>query len=152
MSKDTDKAPEATPEATPTPKTHRRARGSAGGHRLKLTAPQRPGFVRRFVNNDPLRIAEMHKLGYDFAEADTDTDGLGTRIERHVGKDAEGKPIKAFLMETPVDQYQIGVAEKEDGLKSFEEAIRRGADTTGLMPNAYAPSSGQSSIQSGFTP
>jgi hypothetical protein len=49
-------------------------------------------------------------------------------------------------METPEDQYQIGVSEKEERLRPFEEAIKAGEDTTGRVQDAYAPASGRSTI------
>jgi hypothetical protein len=123
------------------PKHNRRRRAAVGGFRTKLDAPSRAGFVRRWVNDDPGRIQEMHELGYDFAEADTRTSGQGTRISRQVGKDANGKPTHAFLMETPTKEYEVGVKEKEERLSLFEEAIREGRDTTGKLENAYEPGS-----------
>lgn len=126
------------------PPSGRRARASTGGFSLKLDAPQRPGYVRRFVNGDPLRIARMEELGYTLVndpagEGNSRTDALGTRIARHAGKDEEGRPFKTFLMETPVEEFEVGVVDKEDARKPFEEAIRQSKDTTGETPNAYQP-------------
>lgn len=144
---------ETAPEAAKAPKSLRRRRGSVGGHALKLDAPQRPGYVRRFVLNDPSRIAQMHDLGYDFAqekagEGARRTAGQGTRIERHAGKDQNGAPTRLVLMETPISEFEVGVAEKEERLKPFEEAIRSNADTTGEVENAYVPTA-RSSINRG---
>lgn len=128
----------------PTPKTQRRKRGQVAGFRLKLDAPQREGFVRRWVENSPTRIAAMQELGYDFAqdkaaEGRARTDGVGTRITRHSGKNDDGSPQHLVLMETPAEEYAVGVAEKEERLKPFEEALRAGADTTGRLQDAYRP-------------
>ncbi len=134
-----------------TPRASRRKRGATGGFALKLQAPERPGYVRRFVNGDPARIQRLTEdLGYTMVnevagEGISRTDGLGTRIARHAGKDENGKPFQAFLMETPVEDYEIGMKEREEGRKPFEEAIRRSADTTGEVPDAYQP--GQSTIR-----
>lgn len=133
------------------PASGRRRRGSTGGFALKLDAPQRPGFVRRFVNGDPSRIQHMtENLGYTMVkdaagEGNARTDGLGTRIARHAGKDENGLGFKTYLMETPVAEYAIGMDEREEARKPFEEAIRRSADTTGEVPDAYQP--GQSTIR-----
>lgn len=142
------RAEDTAQDATPTPQRRRRA--STGGFALKLDAPQREGFVRRFVNADPSRIRAMEQLGYTLVderagEAEARTDGLGTRIARHVGKDENGAPVQAVLMETPVEEYGYGVADKEDARKPFEEAIRRSADTTAEVPGVYQP--GQSTIR-----
>jgi hypothetical protein len=137
---------QAEPAGKATKKHHRRQRASVGGFKTRLDAPQARGMVQRWVNDEPGRIQELHTLGYDFAERDTRTDGQGTRISRHVGTHANGEPKLAYLMETPTDQYEIGVKEKEERLKPFEEAINRGEDTTGTVQDAYAPKTGRSTI------
>lgn len=134
----------AKPEATP--KHNRRKRASVGGFKTRLDAPQEKGMVRRWVNDEPGRVPAMHDLGYDFAEADTRTDGQGTRISRMVGTHPNGEPMMAYLMETPEREYAVGIAEKEERLKPFEEAIARGEDTTGKVQDAYVPKSGRSTI------
>jgi hypothetical protein len=138
-------APETAP-AEATPRHNRRKRAAVGGFRTRLDAPQKKGMVMRWVNDEPGRIEAMHDLGYDFAERDTPTDGQGTRIARVVGTHPNGQPKMAYLMETPEREYAIGLAEKEERLKPFEEAIKRGADTTGKVENAYVPQSGRSTI------
>ena len=140
----------AVAETDAVPRTGRRRRGSTGGFALKLDAPQREGFVRRFVNADPSRIQHLtENLGYtmvnDVAGADSArTEGLGTRISRHAGKDENGKPFQAILMETPIAEYAVGMSEREENRKPFEDAITRSADTTGEVPDAYQP--GKSTI------
>lgn len=125
---------------------YRRTRASTGGMKLKLTAPQRPGFVRRFVKNDPSRILEMRALGYDFAQADTHTDGLGTRITRHAGKGEFGQPEQLVLMETPESEYAIGVQEKEEQRQPFEQALRAGRATDGELTDQYRLKDNPSSV------
>lgn len=139
-----DTAQDAKADATP--RHNRRKRASVGGFRTRLDAPDRKGFVQRWVNDEPGRMQEMHDLGYDFAARDTRTDGQGSRISRNVGTHPDGSPKLAYLMETPEKEYAIGVAEKEDRLKPFEEAIKRGDDTTGRLQDAYTPASGRSTI------
>lgn len=144
-----------TTENTPaTPAPERRRRPSTGGFALKLDAPTRPGYTRRFVNGDPARIQEMHELGYSFvsdpaSEGKARTDGKGTRITRHAGKLDSGAPMQAVLMETPDNLYAEGLAEKETARKPFEDAIRRSADTTGEVEGAYAPSTRSTLSSSG---
>ena len=139
-------APTAEAPATATPKHNRRKRATVGGFKTRLDAPQKKGMVRRWVNDDPGRITAMHDLGYDFADAETRSDDPGTRVSRNVGTHPNGAPKLAYLMETPADQYDIGVKEKEERLKPFEEAIARGEDTTGRVQDAYAPATGRSTI------
>ena len=141
--------PAETVAATPT--ASRRKRTPVGGISLKLDAPKREGYVRRFVNGDPARVQELIELGYTFVgeKAGQDaarTEGLGTRIARHAGKLDSGAPMQAFLMETPVVEYEIGVAEKEDRLKPFEDALRRGDDPTGGLTAGEIYQPGRSTI------
>lgn len=129
--------------------TSRRRRASIGGFKQKLDAPQRPGYVRRWVDDSPTRIMEMQELGYDFAQEHASTgakrtDGQGSRISRLGGKREDGSPHHLVLMETPVEEYAIGVQEREDQLKPFEDALRAGADTTGRLQDTYKPSNSSS--------
>jgi hypothetical protein len=128
-----------------TPVAQRRRRASTGGLSLKLDAQEKPGMVRRFVNGDPLRIQQMEELGYTVVsdragEGKSRTDGMGTRITRHAGRDSEGKPFQAVLMETPAELYAEGEAEKESTRTAFEETIRRGLKTDDTPDGAYIPS------------
>lgn len=148
------KTPEGGETITPdaqaaVPVSRRRSRASVGGFRQKLDAPQRPGFQRRWVDDDPSRIMAMRELGYvEVSEAAGDgaarTDGMGTRISRHGGKRDDGAPQKLVLMECRDEDYVVGVQDKEDALKPFEEAIRAKRDTTGRVENAYEPRDGSS--------
>lgn len=133
----------------PTPKVLRRKRASTGGFKLRLDAPPRAGYVRRWVHDDPNRILAMEELGYQFADADTRTDGLGSRVTRHAGKGENGQPTQLVLMETPESEYAVGMAEKEERLKPFEEALRAGQDTTGKVDGAYSPAAKSSLTHSG---
>lgn len=144
MSDQANAAPKADTKAAP--RHQRRKRAAVGGFQTRLDAPQKPGMTMRWVNDEPGRIEHMHELGYDFAERETRSDNLGTRVSRNVGTHPNGAPKQAFLMETPDDQYAIGVAEKEERLTPFEEAIQRGLDTTGKVENAYVPQTGRSTI------
>lgn len=120
----------------------RRPRGANVNQKLKLDAPQREGFHRRFVINKPSRIMELEHMGYQIAteragEGNARTDGLGTHIERHSGTNETGAPQGMILMETPIEEYRAGLKDKDDALKPFDEAIRSGRDTTGRMTETY---------------
>lgn len=149
-------SPSETPAQDPaetgaTPRVQRRRRAAVGGFALKLDAPKRENYVRRFVNGDPARIQELKELGYTFVsekagEGAKRTQGQGTRISRHAGRLENGSPMQAFLMETPVSEYEVGVAEKEDRLKPFEDAIKRGEDPTGALSQGEIYQPGRSTI------
>lgn len=135
---------DATSGVEATPPSRRRPRASAGGFTLKLDAEQRPGYVRRFVNATPTRIAKMEALGYAMAsdqagEGKTRTHGKGSRITRLAGTLESGAPMQAVLMETPAHEYAYGEADREDSRKAVEDVIRRSGDPTGQLENAYVP-------------
>lgn len=115
----------------------RRRRASVGGHAMKLQAPTRAGYVRRWVNDDGNRIANAEELAYDFV---TDTSiqgtGEGSRVSRLVGTKANGEPLRAYLMETPIEEYEAGQAEKEAHNRQIDDAITRGEDSTGQLAPA----------------
>lgn len=127
-------APIAAPVEQAEAPAKRRRRGSVGGHALKLDAPQRPGFTRRWFNDDGNRLADAHELGYDpVHEAGVKTSDLGSGISRLVGTKANGEPLRAYLMETPDELYAEGKAEKEARNRIVDDAIVSGFDSTGQM-------------------
>lgn len=132
-------------------KPARRRRAPLTAIKQRLAAPQREGYIRRWVDDSPTRIMEMQELGYDFVqeaagEGASRTDGVGTRINRLGGKRDSGAPQHLVLMETPVEEYAHGLKEKEAQLAPFEDALRAGKDTTGRMTDSYEPRSDRSSI------
>lgn len=133
--------------------TRRRQRANLGGFSQRLAVEARPGFVRRWVNDDGSgRPERLHTdLAYDFVtDSSVKSDVAGSRIARNVGRKPTGEPMLAYLMETPETEYAVGVAEKEDRLKPFEEAISSNRDTTGQLTeadNVYAPRGGRSSLK-----
>jgi hypothetical protein len=137
----------AAPEPTAEPGKRRR-RASVGGHALKLSAPTRPGYKRRFFNDDANRLATAAELGYEHvSETGLQTSGPGSRVSRLVGTKANGEPLHAFLMETPDELYAQGEAEKEAACRTVDDAIRAGRDSTGQM--SPEETYGQGSIKSG---
>lgn len=112
----------------------RRRRASVGGHSLKLSAPARDGYVRRWFNDDNNRIAEAKELAYEHVtDQSAQSSSSDTRISRLVGTKANGEPLRAFLMETPVEEYAAGQAEREAQNRMVDEAITAGRDSTGQM-------------------
>lgn len=137
--------PEVAKETTAEPAPRRR-RASVGGHAMKLSAPHRPGYSRRWFNDDGNRIADAEELAYDHVhEAGIKTSSPGSRISRLVGTKANGEPLHAFLMETPDELFAEGVAEKEAHNRQIDDAIIAGRDSTGQMSSTETY--GQGSIQ-----
>jgi len=125
----------------------RRRRASVGGHALKLAAPQREGFIRRWVNDTGNRIAHAEELAYDFV-TDTSIEGTGegSRVSRLVGTKANGEPLRAYLMETPVEEFRAGLDEKEAQSKAIDDAMNAIIDEAG-KPVPKSEQTGRVSIQ-----
>jgi hypothetical protein len=122
----------AEPKASGQPKRRRRA--SVGGLAMKLAAPTRKGFVRRWFNDDGNRIDDAKELGYDYVtDPGIKSSDAGSRISRLVGTKANGEPLRAYLMETPDELYAEGVSEKESHNRQVDEAIVTGRDSTGQL-------------------
>lgn len=126
--------------------TKRRRRASVGGFHLKLSAPERKGFVRRWFNDKPGRIAEAEELAYEHVtETGIKSDSPDSRVRRLVGTQ-DGEPLYAYLMETPDEEYQAGRDELEERHRQVDQAIREGREMDkGRISNGY----GEGSIRSG---
>jgi len=121
-----------TNEQTDAAPSKRRRRASVGGHALKLQAPVRAGYTRRWMNDLNNRIAEADDLAYDFVfEKGIKTDDPSSRVSRIVGTKANGEPLKAYLMETPNELYAEGVSEKEAQNARVEDDVREGRYSEG---------------------
>lgn len=93
-----------------------------------LTAPQRDGYRRRFINDDGDRLKNALAAGYTFVEENVqvgDEDitprntSLGARTEITAFRDG----TKAFLMELPEELAKEDDALKAKAVDSAEEAI-----------------------------
>lgn len=131
-------APEQ-PEAEPTAKpTRRRARQSVNGQSLKLAVPDKPGFHRHWFVDKPGRLELASDLAYTHVEdGSIKSDGTDSRVRRLTGTDRQGAPQYSYLMETPLEEYQAGIDEKEEAHAAFEQSIIRGQDPEGQLQNAY---------------
>lgn len=122
---------EQTENAVPVRKRRRRGVLEHGSN-LKLAAPKRDGFVRRFVNDKGNRLAELQEIGYTFVEeTGIATHGPGTRVNRLAGTQDGGAPLKTYLMEIPEEFYREDLADKDEALKEFDQAINEGRDPSG---------------------
>lgn len=107
------------------------------GTRNRLTAPKRPGYVRRWVNNDPGRLQMFEQAGYKMVTDQNydpanpgsvrvgDPTGqrpapMGSTVVEEVGG---GK--KAVLMEIRKDWYDADQTVKARKLDEMEAQIKR---------------------------
>lgn len=114
-------AQEAAPKPLP-----RRKRKRLDGMNLKLSAPERPGFKRYWVNDDPDDAGGRLKyfqedLAYDFVRNDD-----GTPKKRPVGGG-----ITAYLMETPIEEYEAGQKDKQRQIDDMDRALQGGMTEDG---------------------
>lgn len=99
-----------------------------GQAELKLSAPNRDGFHRRWFNDDGNRLIDAQEAGYTFVqdEAKSAREKRAIYLSRLVGTQQNGQPQYAFLMEKPLQQYREDQARKQRPLDEFDNAIGRG--------------------------
>ena len=116
-----------------------------GGLTLKLQARERPGYVRRFVKDKPERIAQLKRLGYEFAkdsEDETCRKISGSRLGVNLGMTNEGPGTKGYLMEIVKERYEAIQEIKQEQNDAREEEMRRGHFEQQTGDNRYVPSGG----------
>ena len=137
MSAPVIEAPPIAPEPEPVPEPVRAARVPLGTQRLRLTAEDRPGFVRRWMNESGNRIQAARDAGYTHV---TD-EKTGAPRKQLVGTLKEGGGMHAYLMEIPIEYYEEDLRAKDEPLTRFDTDISRGAGP-GTLPGVdgrYVP-------------
>lgn len=113
--------------------TGRNTRVPLGVARAKLSVPQRPGYVRRWINDEEGRLMNAEAGGYQFAtdlnlqigtpDVDNVNRDLGARVSRVVDK-STGK--KAYLMEIKEDFYREDQQAKAAKVAEKDRLIKTG--------------------------
>lgn len=136
-------APQPEPESAPVPKIARRPFGRA---ELKMARPKRPGFVRRWFNDSPGRIARAQEAGYVHVLEN------GSPVSMIVGKHVErGGGMQGFLMEIPQEFYDEDFARKQEALDELDKTIYEGGYKKGPGDeNRYIPTSTPMSFGVGY--
>jgi len=97
------------------------------GTRNVLTAPKRPGFVRRFVNDKKDRIPRFKDAGYSIVEEDVqvgdETIGRPTQLGSSVSSQGDGQ--RKVLMEIPEEIYKEDQKMAQDKITAVEKEINR---------------------------
>lgn len=118
---------EAAPQERKSRRSSRKERVPLNAMQQKLQAPQREGYVRRFVNDEGGRIKDFERAGYTHVEdSEIHTDGTGERISRRVGVHEDGSPMYAYLMEQDQKWYAEDQDTKQAELDKADAAIQRG--------------------------
>lgn len=111
---------------------------------MRLYAPSRPGFRRRWVNDVPGRVAHFQERGYKHV-----TEG-GKPISKVVSVKANGGGLDGYLMEIPIQWAEEDERASQRAADEIEATIRRGEVAVGDGSNRYVPrdvSTGQPLIQ-----
>lgn len=98
------------------------------GTRNILTAPKRPGFVRRFVNDKGDRVENFKAAGWNTVDEDIKVgdpkagkaSSMGSLVNPHVGGGQ-----RAVLMEVPEKIYEEDRAESQAKVTKVENEIKR---------------------------
>lgn len=111
---------------------------SLNGLNVKLHAKERAGYMRRFVKDDPKRIAYLQDLGYTFAE---DSEGetckkvSGSHLGANLGRTREGPNTQGLLMEIPTERYQAIQELKAEQIDAVEAEILEGNHDNTIEPD-----------------
>jgi len=112
-------------------KKRRPSRRPLGVPVSKLTAPERKGYVRRWINDEENRIqlaldaGYEHVLNEDLSVAAAEGDS-GSKVNQIVGTKDDGTALVAYLMEIPEDWHEEDQIRKQEIVDETERAIREG--------------------------
>lgn len=111
------------------------------GTRNILTAPQRKGFVRRFVNDIKDRVRQYEAAGYTIARDDIEIGDKKAGKESQLGSVANpsvGAGDTAVLMEIKEEWYNEDQKAKQDRILIGENDMKRKATSgqNGLYPRS----------------
>lgn len=133
----------------------REVRVPVGVQRMKMSAPERKGYVRRWVNDEmDGRVQRFKEGGYQFVEdaklqigdhnIGNENKNLGTRVSRVVGTHPNGEPKLAYLMEIKKEFYDEDQRAKEKINREIDDAIKSGALSNNVpTSDRYTPSEGR---------
>jgi len=98
------------------------------GTRDVLTAPKRPGYIRRFVNEGGGRVEKFEAAGYEVVREDIKVGdpkaGKGNKIGSAVNPSVGGGST-AILMETKQEYYDEDQKAKQDRILRGERDMKR---------------------------
>lgn len=150
VSRATNKLPQVNAPAGPSPLASendpdlaariahiRETRVESGDSELRLSAEQRPGFMRRWINDNANgRVARMRKRGWEVV-----TDGDGKPMETTVGTKDEGGRLQSYLLEIPLEIYDEDQEKKQRALDEIDMAVAMGRHNEEANDGRYVPTS-----------
>lgn len=97
------------------------------GTRNVLTAPKRPGYVRRFVNDEGDRVAQFEAAGYELVREKVEVGdpkaGKGSQVGSVV-RPSVGAGASAVLMEIREEFFNEDQKAKQDRIDAGEKDMR----------------------------
>jgi len=117
-------------EEKPVKQTRKRVRL---GSRNILTAPERPGYKRRFVNDKKDRIQEFIEAGYSIVEGAVQVGDpkIGRPNQLGSAVTSQGDGQVKVLMEIPEEHYNEDYMAEQAKITQKENEIRRTIDKPG---------------------
>ena len=111
------------------------------GQRAILSAPEKEGFKRRFVNDENGRIEQFEAAGYKIVDEKTQMGDKNVGQASQVGSVAR-KPVgggtDAVLMEIKEDFYNEDQEAKEARIMEAEQnVLKEGAENSGASRHTY---------------
>ena len=120
-----------------TKKAERKKRVPLGVPRQKLAVEGRPGYKRRWINDEGGRLDAALEGSYKLVAKDgvefKDKDAFNRNesVNNAVSKTVNSDGTKAYLMEIPITLYNQDQAKKQESIDKTEGAIRQGGDSQG---------------------
>ena len=109
-----------------------------GQRKARLAYPPRPGFVRRWLNDEPGRIFDAENGGY----AKVIDSESGVPVHRIVGVAKAGGGLSAYLMEIPEEFYNEDFLLKQIPLNEVDNQIKTGVHSLEADDKRYVPTTG----------
>lgn len=121
------------------PESKRRTRGAFNGTTGKLSinlAVLSPDYHYHWLNDSPGRIPTAVDNGYEFVTVE---EAGGAQVERLVGVQDNGEPLKAFFMKIRKDWYEEDQAALQGRIDRVDHAIKSGKPLNNAEgdPNFY---------------
>lgn len=127
------------PEVGPSPDEIARIkakRQAAPQGQVKLSIPNRVGWVRRWVNDEPGRLELMRNKGWEFVKNPSTGENWMIVVDRKI---TEKGGRKGYVMEIPLQFYAEDQDAKSESLDEVEKAIYGGRHNEEPDDKRYVP-------------
>lgn len=115
-----------------------RRRGMPKAGDLQMTVPQRVGWARRWVNDNPGRLQKFLKKGWDFVKSPETGENWVLVVNKNISS-AGG--LRGYVMEIPLQFYAEDQEAKQESLDALDAAIYGGTHNEEPDDKRYVPRS-----------